>query len=273
MWASTCHDSFRSPRKTLRRIMSGTEIAGLVLGAFPVVISALQNYKAEQGPIASWTKWRTLLDHLIQRLQNARYVFSLKLQTLLLTAGIWIDGQVLQNEHDCIRLLKKKRVARKLTKLLYPSFDKFLSIIKRYESCLKRIAAALMNIQRLPNVSQMPRRDRRCDQLTYIDREWRLTIDSSGEPGSRGSLSVSEQDSIHVGSQIRWGIDRWSSRTDHDDRTSCWWHYPTRPPKKVARQSYFMVPQKAWSLIPPIGLSVITTAACHDTSLCEERSD
>ena len=151
--------------------MSGTEIAGLVLGALPIVISALEKYKAGQGPVASLMRWRSLLDTLIHRLQNARCVFSLKLETLLIAAGIRIDGRKSQNEQHCISILMNKRVARKLKKYLQSFFETFQSVIRKYESCLKLIAAALMNIQRRPNVSQMTRLNKNCDRLIYIDCE------------------------------------------------------------------------------------------------------
>ena len=151
--------------------MSGTEIAGFVLGALSVVISALEKYKAGQGPVASLMKWSSLLDTLIHRLQNARCVFSLKLETLLRAAGIRIDGQNLQDGQYCIRILMNKRVARKLKKYLRSFFDRFQSVISKYESCLKLIAAELKNIRRLQNVSQLTRPNKHCDQLKYIDCE------------------------------------------------------------------------------------------------------
>ena len=143
--------------------MSGIELAGLVLGALPVMISALQNYKAGQGVVASLMTWRSLLDTSIHRLQHARCIFSLKIKTLLMAARIRIRGQNLQDEQYCIRILMNERVARKLNKYLHPVFDNFQSVIRRYESCLKRIAAALENIPRLPNVSQMTRLNKNCD--------------------------------------------------------------------------------------------------------------
>ena len=151
--------------------MSGIETAGLVLGAIPIVISALQSYKAGQGPIASITKRCNPLVTLIDRLQDARCVFAVKFETLLLAAGIWINGQSLQNEHNCMRILMKKRVARKLKRYLRSYFDNFLSVVGRYEICLKTIAAALVHIKRLPNVSQVTRLIRDCDQLICLDCE------------------------------------------------------------------------------------------------------
>lgn len=146
--------------------MSGIDVAGLVLGALPIVISALENYKAGQGVVASLMKWRGLLDTLIHRLQNARCVISLKLETLLMAAGI--DGQALQDEQHCIRLLMDQKVARKLQDYLRSSFDRFQSVVRSYERCLKLIAAELVEIQRLPHVSQMTLFSIHCDQLMCL---------------------------------------------------------------------------------------------------------
>lgn len=151
--------------------MSGIKIAGLVLGALPVMISALQNYKAGQGAVASLMTWRSLLDASIHRLQHARCIFSLKIETLLRAAGIRIDGQNLQDGQYCIRILMNERVARELKKYLRSFFDKFQSVIRKYENCLKLIAAELKNIERLPNMSQLTRPNKHCDQLMYIDCE------------------------------------------------------------------------------------------------------
>ena len=149
--------------------MSGFEIAGLVLGALPIVVSALESYKAGQGLVASLMKWRGLLDTLIHRLQNARCVFSLKLETLLVAAGI--DDQSLQNEQYCISFLMDEKVAQKLQDYLRSSFDRFQSVVRTYERCLKLIAAELVEIRRLPHVSQMTLLSRNCNQLTCIDRK------------------------------------------------------------------------------------------------------
>ena len=69
------------------------------------MISALENYKAGQGVVASLMTWRSLLDTSIHRLQHARCIFSLKIETLLKAAGIQIDGQNLQDKQYCIRIL------------------------------------------------------------------------------------------------------------------------------------------------------------------------
>ncbi len=132
--------------------MSGIEVAALVLGVLPVVISALENYKAGQGLVASLMKWRGLLDTLIHRLQNARCVISLKLETLLMAAGV--DGQALQNEQHLIRLLMDEKVVQKLQYYLRSSFDRFQSVLRTYERCLKLIATELVEIKRIPYVSQ-----------------------------------------------------------------------------------------------------------------------
>lgn len=38
--------------------MSGIKVAGLILGAFPVVISALEGYRKAFKPLKSWWKFQ-----------------------------------------------------------------------------------------------------------------------------------------------------------------------------------------------------------------------
>ncbi|KAF6229925.1 hypothetical protein HO133_004262 [Letharia lupina] len=64
-----------------------------------------------------------------------------------------IDSQALQDEQHCIRLLMDQKVARKLQDYLRSSFDRFQSVVRSYERCLKLIAAELVEIQRLPHTA------------------------------------------------------------------------------------------------------------------------
>lgn len=50
------------------QIMSGVEIAGLVLGAIPIVFAALENYEKALDPMKAFARWRGDLDKLIMDL-------------------------------------------------------------------------------------------------------------------------------------------------------------------------------------------------------------
>lgn len=48
--------------------MSGVEIAGLVLGAIPIVYAALENYERALDPMKAFARWRGELEKLIKDL-------------------------------------------------------------------------------------------------------------------------------------------------------------------------------------------------------------
>lgn len=54
--------------------MSGVEIAGLVLGAFPIVVQLIEGYKEGCQPLTSWLRFRKTFLGLIQgiRYQETR---------------------------------------------------------------------------------------------------------------------------------------------------------------------------------------------------------
>ena len=55
--------------------MSGFEIAGVILGGMPIIISAIEDYRAVQGTIVSLKKSRILLKELLEKLKDTNYHF------------------------------------------------------------------------------------------------------------------------------------------------------------------------------------------------------
>jgi hypothetical protein len=55
--------------------MSGVEVAGVVLGTLPILISALEKYRDALDPTVSFIKWKGVLPLLLQqlRVQHVRY--------------------------------------------------------------------------------------------------------------------------------------------------------------------------------------------------------
>ena len=64
--------------------MSGIEIAGLVLGAFPVLIEALQKYRAGADMLDDWWRYRTAYLKSEQQLKVAGVFFEGNVERLLL---------------------------------------------------------------------------------------------------------------------------------------------------------------------------------------------
>ena len=141
--------------------MSGIEVAGIVLGALPLVIPALENYKAGKGAMSSILKWKGHLDHLIFQLKVQHKTFYLHISTLLLDAGVGeIDDKRDLTENECASILRDAKTGYELKKYLGNVYGLFLEILGRYETCLKEIVGKLGHIKRPPKV-RLPRLSKR----------------------------------------------------------------------------------------------------------------
>lgn len=78
--------------------MSGIEVAGLVLGAFPLLISAMENYEETRKVTSTW--WRVKRAHKrdIGRIKDCQLKFRLNLKELLLP--LVHDGTVNRGEYE-----------------------------------------------------------------------------------------------------------------------------------------------------------------------------
>ncbi|KAH6684940.1 hypothetical protein F5X68DRAFT_262808 [Plectosphaerella plurivora] len=131
--------------------MSGFEVAGVILGAIPLIISALEHYKDGKGAAATFVKWRGLLDTLIFRLKLQRTFFYLQILELLREAGVReaIERPDL-SETECIQLLRSVKAGANLEEHLGPLYPAFTDVLGRYEACLSAILSKIGHIQRLP---------------------------------------------------------------------------------------------------------------------------
>ncbi|OTA62058.1 hypothetical protein K449DRAFT_351199 [Hypoxylon sp. EC38] len=122
--------------------MSGFEIAGVILGAIPIVISALEHYKAGKGVLASFIKWEGQLDTLIERLEDQRLSFYFNILELLQGAGVEdVINSDYVPEETCVSILQNMRNEAKIKEYFGAMYDRFLKILGRYEKCLKIIVS------------------------------------------------------------------------------------------------------------------------------------
>ncbi|KAM3537191.1 hypothetical protein ARSEF1564_009891 [Beauveria bassiana] len=87
--------------------MSGFEIAGIVLGAIPIVIEALSAYREGKGFLATIGKSRGLVDELIHKLKTQQTLFYFDIVQLLREARvpeILMEGDPTADE--CIEILQ-----------------------------------------------------------------------------------------------------------------------------------------------------------------------
>ncbi|KAK7701650.1 hypothetical protein SLS64_010098 [Diaporthe eres] len=124
--------------------MSGFEICGVVLGVIPLVISALEHYKAGKGVAATFVKWRGHLDTLIFRLKLQNTFFYLQIRELLREAQVaQLEGQIDLTEEQCMAVFRDKQTGEEIREYLGPLYDTFMEVLGRYELCLKTIVAKI----------------------------------------------------------------------------------------------------------------------------------
>ncbi|KAJ3578105.1 hypothetical protein NPX13_g2467 [Xylaria arbuscula] len=129
--------------------MSGFEIAGVVLGAIPLVISALEHYKAGKGAAATFFKCRDQLDTLICRLKLQQCLLYFNLVELLRDAGVEEAIEEDLTEERCRRILEESKNEEAVRAYLgVVPYSMFLEILKRYETCLTVLARKLEHIHR-----------------------------------------------------------------------------------------------------------------------------
>ncbi|KAK0668907.1 hypothetical protein QBC41DRAFT_320875 [Cercophora samala] len=135
--------------------MSGFEVAGVVLGAIPLVIAALEHYQAGKGAVASFLKYGGLLENLILRLKIQQHLYHTDILFLLQAAGI-VELNLPDEETvvACLRLLKDPEVGEEIQDWLGPLSDPFKQLVGQYESSLKAIVGHIKHIQRLPDTQR-----------------------------------------------------------------------------------------------------------------------
>ncbi|KAJ8132384.1 hypothetical protein O1611_g1240 [Lasiodiplodia mahajangana] len=128
--------------------MSGLEVAGVVLSVIPLVISALEHYKAGKGAAATFLKWRDQLDTLIYRLKLQKCLLHLDLMELLRGAGVESAVEEDPTEEECLRVLRDSKNEQVVQEYLGTVYNMFIDILGRYEACLTILAEKLSHIHR-----------------------------------------------------------------------------------------------------------------------------
>ncbi|KAF2012655.1 hypothetical protein BU24DRAFT_411993 [Aaosphaeria arxii CBS 175.79] len=122
--------------------MSGVEVAGLVLGALPLVIAAIESYNEGLDPIKSMMRWERQLPQLIRKLRNEHVHFAQTMRQLLepITDEFELDEMLSEPSG---RLWKDHDMAEKLRDKLQESFMAYQATINEIETIMKEIARKL----------------------------------------------------------------------------------------------------------------------------------
>ncbi|EER25963.1 hypothetical protein D8B26_008293 [Coccidioides posadasii str. Silveira] len=121
---------------------TGVEIAGLVLGSIPLVISALENYENLLDPTKAFLKYRGQLSRATRELVNQYTSYEQSMQILLSPIT---DPQELLDmmENANSELWRDKEIEAALRKKLGRSYPACMRTIRDIESTMKAIAGNL----------------------------------------------------------------------------------------------------------------------------------
>lgn len=126
---------------------TGVEIAGLVLGAMPLVIYALESYRKGLAPLLDYFHYESTLTKLRTRLNIQHVLFEDHLKRLLLSQSSPAEIEALfydPNEHTRITIWASQEVEQKLRKKLGPhQFKIFVDVLQEMDGVMKKLMVNL----------------------------------------------------------------------------------------------------------------------------------
>ncbi|OAP56785.1 hypothetical protein AYL99_08897 [Fonsecaea erecta] len=122
--------------------MAGVEAAGLVLGAIPLIISALEHYHDVAAPTIAFVHWRRYLRKLVLKLYIIRVSYDQAVRLLLAPIADLAD-QITMMEDPRSQLWREGPLAESLRDKLGPVYDPFILTIDEVAEILVEIASSL----------------------------------------------------------------------------------------------------------------------------------
>ena len=129
--------------------MSGMEIAGLILGAVPLTIAALKQYKTAHEMLRSFKRKSLLIDRLIGVLQEQEFCLESEFTLLLRAAGCTINGEDMQ------ALLVRDDITKDLKGYLGRAYEPYLNALIGCKSSLEDIVKRIWGLVPGSPVSSM----------------------------------------------------------------------------------------------------------------------
>ncbi|KAH6693323.1 hypothetical protein BKA61DRAFT_279036 [Leptodontidium sp. MPI-SDFR-AT-0119] len=124
--------------------MSGIEIVGLVLGGFPLLISAAEHYREGFEPLAKWYKFRTQFIAFIDAVDIQKQLFNLTLECFLRSIDIEEDELQRFMEDPGYEGWHRPELFQRLKGRLGPSLGVFKSTIETMNGLMHDLEALLL---------------------------------------------------------------------------------------------------------------------------------
>jgi hypothetical protein len=123
-------------------MVTGVEAAGLVLGAIPLIISALENYENLAAPTKAFIHWKRHLRRLIRELYTIHTSYDQAVR-LLLKPFVDLADQTTMMEDPRSELWREGDIADSLRDKLGPVYGPFILTIDEVSEILVEIATCL----------------------------------------------------------------------------------------------------------------------------------
>ncbi|KAF5651814.1 hypothetical protein F25303_3856 [Fusarium sp. NRRL 25303] len=119
--------------------MSGFEIAGIVLGSIPLLISAIEHYSDSLDRATAFFKWKDGLDSALREFWYQHSSFELTLRNILkdVASPSEIEEMMRDPHHE---LWKSRDLSQALQEMLKFAYRPYISTIKDMHACMKRLA-------------------------------------------------------------------------------------------------------------------------------------
>ena len=139
--------------------MSGFEIAGLILGAVPLTVAALKQYKTAHEMLLKFKYKSLYVDRLIEALEEQDYYFETEFFMVLRAAGFaQQDASTISGEYIRTTLLRSD-AAEELREYLGNSYDLYRKAIVRCGDSLGEVVRNIGGLVPGPPVSdKIPQR-------------------------------------------------------------------------------------------------------------------
>ncbi|ELR10334.1 hypothetical protein VC83_07938 [Pseudogymnoascus destructans] len=123
-------------------MMTGIEVAGIVLAVLPLFISALENYENGLDPIRAFLEFDSELPNQIRKLRDQHINYNLTMKGLLLSIADSEDVEEMISDPGGVRW-KDSVMQKRLEERLDESYQAYLDTIKHIEEIMKTIAKDL----------------------------------------------------------------------------------------------------------------------------------
>lgn len=120
--------------------MSGFEITGVILGAIPVIIGALEQYKKARETWHRFNQKGLYIDRLIQALEEQSVLIETDLHLLLRAVGFQRDDIIAKGGNNCHDCLRDSEIATEIEQYLGQSYRPYCKALSRCEVALEEIA-------------------------------------------------------------------------------------------------------------------------------------